>query len=332
MRHSLTSLINLTNAHLPSSWSAVSEPYFSHVATLSSATKESVSCFHNKKYLKTLKETQAGACFIEQAYLNDLPSHTIPLITPTPYAAFAKIVLAFHPDSLTYIQEDKRALASIHPTSKIGENVTVGAFCVIEEGVEIGDNSTIGIHSVVKKNSYIGSYTQIEDHVTISHATLGNHVYVKSGARIGTSGFGFEMTEQGPVNFPQIGRVIIEDYVQIGANTCIDRGSLSHTVIKKGTRIDNLVQIAHNVKIGEYCIIVAQVGISGSTILENAVCAGGQAGISGHLHIGDHVQIAAQSGIMRDIEKNSVVGGSPSLPIRDWHRQTALLKQMLKKP
>ena len=190
----------------------------------------------------------------------------------------------------------------------------------------------IGAGSHIGKGVILGNHCYIHPQNSITHAILGNHVTIHSGARIGQDGFGFATSKTGQhITVPQLGRVLIGDHVNIGANVCIDRGSTTDTIIGDGCRIDNLVQIAHNVQMGKGCIIVSQVGISGSTKLGDFVVLGGQVGMAGHLNIGDQAQVTAKSGVMTDIPAGTTHGGIPSMPVKDWHRQTIALRKLIKK-
>jgi UDP-3-O-[3-hydroxymyristoyl] glucosamine N-acyltransferase len=202
---------------------------------------------------------------------------------------------------------------------------------VIEDGVVIGNNSSIDHNSVIKRNVVIGNNTKIASNVTISHSVIGNNVIIHPGTRIGQDGFGFASDHTGHLKVPQLGIVKIGDFVEIGANTTIDRGSAQDTIIGDMCQIDNLVQLGHNVQLGKACVIVAQVGIAGSTKLGDFVILGGQVGVAGHLKIGNQVQVAAQSGIAQNIEDKQIMGGSPAVPIRQWHKQTFCLKKLANK-
>jgi UDP-3-O-[3-hydroxymyristoyl] glucosamine N-acyltransferase len=184
---------------------------------------------------------------------------------------------------------------------------------------------------VIGRNVQIGEHVRVGASATVSHAHIGDHSRLYTGVRIGQDGFGFAIDPRGHVKVPQLGRVIIEGHVEIGANTCIDRGAGPDTVIGQGTWIDNLVQIGHNVRIGRGCIIVSQVGIAGSTVLEDFVAIGGQGGISGHLHIGQGARIAAGSGVIKDIPAGEEQMGYPAQPIRDFMKQVAFMKRLIKK-
>lgn len=300
---------------------------FKDVATLKNAGPKDISFFHNKKYLDDLKATKAGLIFCAPEFAKDVPEGTIACVTDSPYRAFAMTALALYPtiehdlfpsqmdDPSTYTLGDNVLRASgvvIMPGAKIGSGTKLGPNCVIGPGVEIGANCRIGAN------------------VTISHTLMGNRVNVYPGACIGQAGFGFAMDERGHITVPQLGRVIIEDAVEIGSNTTVDRGTLEDTFIGQGTRIDNLVQIAHGVRLGRNCVIVAQVGISGSTTLGDFVIAAGQAGLVGHLNIGDGARIAAQAGVLRDVPKGEAIAGTPAVPVKQWHRQTVALSKLIK--
>ena len=301
---------------------------FDNVSVLEKAGDSEISCYHNSKYLEDLKKTKAGLCLVASEAALYVPKSTICLIVDHPYRCFGVIASLFYPSKSN--GQDVSDRSFVHPTAKIGRNCVIGAFSVIEADVFIGDDCFIGNHCVIQKGTVMGNGCHFESHITISHAILGNHVYIKPGARIGQPGFGFHMDEKGHFDIPQLGRVIVGDHVHIGANTTIDRGSFADTIIGNGVRIDNLVQIAHNVEVGDNSVLVAQVGIAGSTKLGKFVIAAGQVGIAGHLKIGNEVKIAAQSGLMRDIGDKETVAGSPAVPVRDWHKQTIALQKLIK--
>ena len=234
--------------------------------------------------------------------------------TTEPYAAWARVTSLFYPVP--------SVSPGIHPSAIVAEgalvdpSAEVGPLSVIETGAEIGPGCQIGPCAV-------GA------HVSLSYALLGARVYVYPGARIGQEGFGFASIKNGFLSVPQLGRVILEDDVEVGPNTTIDRGSSRDTVIGAGSRLDNLVQIGH-VVLGRCCVIVAQVGISGSTVLEDFVRVGGQAAMAGHLRIGEGAEVGAQAGVISDIAPGTTVLGSPAQPIKDFFRQIATLKKMAK--
>lgn len=312
--------------HMPE---PLKEIYISDVFPLSSALENHISFFHNSKYIDELKNTKASAVLIEKQYENYVPQGCIPLFTQKPYRDFGLVLSLFYPkkESSGIISP----LASIDKTAQIGCNVTVGPFVVIEENVKIGDNTIIEAHTYIGKNAQIGKNALIEDHVSIKYAIIEDNVFIKSGARIGQPGFGFHMDKSGHFDVPQLGCVRIGNNVHIGANTTIDRGSQFDTIIHNGVRIDNLVQIAHNVEIGENSVLVAQVGIAGSTKLGKFVIVAGQVGIAGHLNIGNFVKIAGQSGVTRHVNDHETLGGTPAQDVTDWHRQTIALKKLIKR-
>ena len=324
----LKQIINLCKIETPRN--VDQKKVFSDIAPLNKAETHSISFLDNKNYINEFKLTKAGACFFKKDFLNIAPKKTIPLISEDPYHSFALVANAFYP------MTDK-VVNGIHSKAHIEKNaiydntVEVGAGAVINNNVTLGKNCIIGSNSVILNGVVIGDNTIIGPNSTIGYAIIGSNVKIHNGVRIGQDGFGFALTENKNVKIPQIGRVIIKDDVEIGANCTIDRGTGPDTVIDEGVKLDNLVQIGHNAFIGKNSIIVAQSGVSGSTRLGQNVVIGGQVGIAGHLTIGNNVKIAAKSGIMKNIKDNAVVGGVPSVPIKDWHRQTIILKKLLKK-
>ncbi|MBP9753345.1 MAG: UDP-3-O-(3-hydroxymyristoyl)glucosamine N-acyltransferase [Proteobacteria bacterium] len=299
------------------------------IASLSSANAGDLTFLHNSKYLSSAETTLASAIIVEEKYAHKVNHSCVRLVVESPYRAFGKAALLFYPKETS--KNTISPLASINEDVTLGENITIEAFVVIKKGAKIGNNSIIKAHTVIGENVVIGNNTTIEPHVTLDYCFIGDNVYIKPGARIGQPGFGFHMDEKGHFDIPQLGCVIIEDDVHLGANTTVDRGSQSNTIIKKGTRIDNLVQIAHNVEVGEKCVLAAQVGIAGSTKLGRFVIAGGQVGIIGHLNIGDYSKLSVRSLITRSIRENDTVAGYPAVPIQDFHRQTIALKNLIQK-
>lgn len=299
------------------------------VATLEAATGNDLSFFSNHKYLKAFQDSKAAACIVASGDVKNAPKKMILLISDNPYASYARIIKKFY--------EVLAAPQHIAKTAVIGKNSTIAENCAICDYVVIGDNVSIG------KNCYIGSNTTITDgviigdntkimsNVTISFALIGRNCVFFPGVRIGQEGFGYAPSATGILPVKQLGRVIIGNGVEIGSNTCLDRGAIEDTVVGDNTKIDNLVQIAHNVKIGANCFIVSQAGIGGSTVIGNKVMLGGQVGIIGHVNIGDNVMIAAQSGVITNVAPGEVRGGYPALPIRQWHKVTAMLKKMVNK-
>jgi UDP-3-O-[3-hydroxymyristoyl] glucosamine N-acyltransferase len=301
---------------------------FQDVSSLENAGPKDVAVLHNAKYVQDLKDANVGLCILDPVHAKYAGEGTALLLSKTPYRSYALIAAAFYPDSFNVDFTTGDANTPKHPSAIIGKD------CIFEPGViigpeaQIGDNVYIGANTVIGQGVTIGEKTKIAANVTISHAKIGSHCVIYPGARIGQAGFGFFMDEAGHIQVPQLGCVLIGDGVEIGSNTTIDRGSSNNTVIESGCRIDNLVQIAHNVHLGKGCVIVAQVGISGSTSIGDFSAIAGQAGIIGHLKIGRGVQVAAQSGVMRNIEDGMIVGGSPAVPAKQWHRQTVALERL----
>ena len=255
-----------------------------------------------------------------------VPDTSVAIVTREPYTGWARVAALFHPAPV--------ASPGIHPSAIVDDTATIhpsaeiGPLCVIEAGAEIGPGCRIGPSAVIGSGVVMGRDCRIGAHASISHAILGDRVYVYPGARVGQEGFGFAVTGGGFLTVPQLGRVLLHDDVEIGANSTVDRGSAGDTVIGAGSRLDNLVQIGHNVVLGRCCIIVAQVGISGSTILGDFVQVGGQAAMAGHLKIGDGAQIGAQAGVISDVEPKARLLGSPAQPVREFFRQIAILKKL----
>jgi UDP-3-O-[3-hydroxymyristoyl] glucosamine N-acyltransferase len=299
------------------------------VAPLQAAGPDELSFFDNIRYLDALSSTRAGACIISPEHAKRAPACIDLLVSPQPYRAYALAAQAFYPK-----EPPKPGVA---PNAVVDESATLGEGCRIEPGAvigaraEIGARTLIGANSVIGDGVVIGSDCRIGSCASLSHCLIGSRVTIYPGVRLGQDGFGFAPHPSGHVKVPQLGRVVVHDDVEIGANTTIDRGSGPDTVIGAGTFIDNLVQIGHNVEIGRGCIIVAQVGISGSSKLGDFAMLGGQVGLAGHITIGSGARLAAQSGVMRDVPPGATMGGYPAVPIRDWHRQTAALAKLVKK-
>ena len=205
----------------------------------------------------------------------------------------------------------------------------MGACAHISEDVIIGEGCYIGENTYIGAGVKLGNECFIANNCSISYAVIGNNLVLHPGARIGQDGFGFAPSNSGITKVPQLGRVVIGNFVEIGANTCIDRGAIDDTIIGDHTKIDNLVQIGHNVNIGSHCIIVAQTGIAGSSHIGDGTMLGGQTGISGHVTVGKKVVLAAQGGIISDVADGEVLGGTPAVPIRQWHKQTIILKKLI---
>lgn len=302
------------------------------VASLESAGPDDLAYMDNARYGDALESTRARVCLVSKRFAARVPERTIALVTRDPYRAYAVLLGRLYPDALRpgslFAAAGVSPGAHVHPEARLEDGVRVDPGAVIGPGAEIGSGSVIGPGAVVGPGVCIGRDSSIGAAATLTNALVGNRVIVHPGARIGQDGFGFAMGPGGHLKVPQIGRVIVQDDVEIGANTTIDRGASRDTVIGEGTKIDNLVQIAHNVVIGRHCVIVSGVGISGSTTLEDYVVLGGQVGVVGHLRIGMGSQIAGSSNVNRDVPPGSRWGGTPAKPVRAWFRELTTLARL----
>lgn len=310
---------------------AAADRLFSGIAPLQTAAPDEVSFLTNKKYLDALRASRAGAVILDPALAHHVPEGCVALAAPRPMTAWAMVAGLFHPSPA--VTPGIHPTAVVDPTAEISPEAEIGPLCVIGAGVEIGPGCRIGPLASIGAGVVIGPDSRIGSHVSVSHALIGARVTLYPGARIGQEGFGFDPqpTARGFTSVPQLGRVVIEDDVEVGANTMIDRGSSQDTVIGAGSRLDNAVQIAHNVRLGRCCVIVSQAGISGSTILGDYVTLAGQAGLTGHLRIGDGARIGAQAGVMADVPPRATVVGSPAEPVKDFFKQVAFLRRMMRR-
>ncbi len=294
-------------------------------APIEDADEGDLAFLSNKKYFKYLENSGAGAVIVPPEIKE---SQKTLLIHNNPYFAFSKALGLFYPDEDIYPPGVHKS-AVVDDSCSIHESAYIGANAVLEASVNVGENTRILPGSFIGRESKIGSDCLIYPNVMVREKTrIGDRVIIHSGTTIGSDGFGYAQHEGRSHKIPQIGIVVIEDDVEIGANCSIDRATLGETRIGKGTKIDNLVQIAHNVKTGQNCIIISQVGISGSTMLGNNVILAGQAGLIGHLNIGDNVIVAAQSGITHDLEENSKHLGSPAHEMMHQKRIEAIINKL----
>ncbi|MGX6959999.1 MAG: UDP-3-O-(3-hydroxymyristoyl)glucosamine N-acyltransferase [Rickettsia endosymbiont of Pentastiridius leporinus] len=300
------------------------------IKILQEASENDVSFLSNIKYSEFLKTTKAAVCIVPKDFKGEVSKNTILLRAENSYYAYGKLIDFFYTPIKSYPAKIMPS-AYVADSAIIGKNCYIGHNVVIEDDVVIGDNTIIEAGSFIGIGVKIGRHAKIESNVSINYAIIGDDALIFTGARIGQDGFGFS-TEKGIHHkIFHTGIVRIGNNVEIGANTTIDRGALQDTIIEDLCRIDNLVQIGHGVKIGKGSMLAAQVAIAGSSVIGKYCALGGQVGIAGHLTIGDGVQIAGQSGVIQDIEAGKIVGGTPTVPIRDWHKQSIIMKQLINK-
>ena len=275
-----------------------------------------------------LTKTKATAVITSEKFAKYVPTGVAVLLSNDPHRSYGLAAQMFYPNEFESEISNK---ANIDSTAKLGEGCRVEAGAFIGKNVELGNACWIQANAVIQDGVKMGDNCIVGSNACVSHCIAGNKVYIYPGAMIGQDGFGFAMGVLGPTKVPQLGRVIIGNDVEIGSNTTVDRGAMGDTVIGDGCRIDNLCQIAHNVKLGSCCVIVAQVGIAGSCEFGDYVVAGGQSGFAGHLKICSMTQVGAQSGVMNDVkEPGQILMGAPAIPHMDFMRQNVLLKKMVK--
>ena len=300
------------------------------IAPLQTAGPGQVTFLDNRRYADLLGATKAAAVIIHPELAARVPANSVALPTATPYLVWAKVAALFFPPPP--VEPGIHPRAFVDPAAEVDPTAEIGPGAVIGPAATIGARTVIGPNVVIGAGVSIGADCRIGALVSITHAVLGDRVHLLPGVRIGQEGFGFAQTDRGFLTVPQLGRVVIEDDVDVGANTTIDRGSTQDTVIGAGSRLDNLVQIAHNVRLGRCCVVVAQSGIAGSTILEDFVTVAAQVGINGHVRVGKGARIGAQSGVMSDLAAGIEVVGTPCEPTRDFFRGVATLRKLARRP
>jgi UDP-3-O-[3-hydroxymyristoyl] glucosamine N-acyltransferase len=299
----------------------------SSVAALADARAEQLTFLSNRKYAAQLSETKAGVILVPVNLEGDDERW---IRVDDPYFALAKIMARWF--SARPLPKGVSSKASIAASARLGTNVAVGPFTTIGQDVVLGNNVTIFQGVSIEAGSSIGDDCIVYPNVVIYDGTrIGRRCIIHAGVIIGSDGYGFALNQGKHHKIPQIGIVRIEDDVEIGAGTTIDRAALGETVIGEGTKIDNLVQIGHNVKIGKHCLLVSQVGIAGSTELGDHVAVAGQSGFSGHLKIGHRVQVAAKSAVLEDVPDDTKVMGSPAMPFKEFARRQAAVKRLARK-
>ena len=302
------------------------------VAALDEAGPGDLTFLDNPRYLEAFRATRAVAAFASPRHAGAAPAGCAVLVTPEPYRAMATVMAKLYPSAVkpsSVVDETGISRSAIvHPSARLEPGVIVDPGAVIGRGAEIGARTIVGANAVIGPEVRIGRDGAIGPTATILAALIGDRVIIHPGAHIGQDGFGFALSARGHLKVPQIGRVIIQDDVEIGAGVTIDRGANRDTIIGEGAKIDNLVQIGHNVVVGRHAVLVSQSGVSGSSIIGDFAALGGQAGIAGHLKIGAGAQVAADAGVMTDVPAGERWAGAPAQPIREFFRQVATLKKL----
>jgi UDP-3-O-[3-hydroxymyristoyl] glucosamine N-acyltransferase len=315
---SLGALAELTGAALD----GAADTPIEAAAVLARADAACVSFFSDRKLAGEAAATAAGACFVSEKDKARLPASCVALVTPVPQAAWAMAAARLHRGRRLDPNDAPR-----HPGALIEEGASIGHGVVIGEGVQIGAGAEIGPHAVIGPGVAIGRGTRIGAGVVVGYALIGDGVAIGAGAVIGEAGFGLTVGPRGLMDVPQLGRVIIQDNVGIGAQTCVDRGAYEDTVIGENTKIDNLVQIAHNVVIGRNCVIAGHCGLSGSVVVGDGVQMGGRVGLADHVTIGSGARLAAAAGVMRDVPAGETWCGIPAVPMKQFFREVAWLQK-----
>jgi UDP-3-O-[3-hydroxymyristoyl] glucosamine N-acyltransferase len=295
---------------------------------LSEAGPDDLTFFDNRKYLDQLKSTGAGGCLVAPQFADRVPAGTSAILTKATYRGFALALQLFYPDAMWSKVAGPHGGAAVDPSARIEEGAVIEVGATIGPEAQIGRGSRIAAGAVIGYRVAIGRDCHVGACASVVHALVGDRVIIHAGVRIGQDGFGFAMGRSGHVKVPQVGRVIIQNDVEIGSNSTIDRGALKDTVIGEGTKIDNLVQIGHNTVIGRHCVIVGQTGIAGSAVLGDFVVMGGQSGVAGHCTVGSGVQIAGCCHVIEDVPAGVVLAGTPSRPFKQFARENATLTRL----
>ena len=293
-----------------------------HVAPLDAADAEAITFFSDAKRKDAAAATRAGACFVRPEHRDFLPATCAALITKHPQAAWAAAAARLHAP-----RRHEPASSAVHAEADLEEGVLLSPSASIGPGARVGRGTRIGPGAVIGPGVIIGRDCLIGPNAVIGFVLIGDRVSISAGAVIGEAGFGAAAGPRGMVDLPQLGRVVIQDNVTIGANSCVDRGAFADTTIGENTKIDNLVHVAHNVRIGRNCVLAAFTGISGSTTVGDGVAFGGKAGVADHLNIGSGASVGAAASVFKDVPKGETWTGFPARPLKRWLRETAWLSR-----
>jgi len=305
---------------------ACSDLSISGVATLEHAARDDVTFFSGSRHASDLAKTRAAACFLSGDEIDRLPPGCIGLVTTAPAAAYAEAALRLY-RPWRHGSSD----GDIHPSAELEDGVILAPGVLIGAHAAIGRGTRIGPGAIIGPGVCIGRDCQVGPRAVIGFALIGDRVQIYAGAVLGEPGFGAAPGRRGMVDLPQLGRVIIQDGVTVGANSCVDRGAFEDTVVGENTKIDNLVQIAHNVVIGRNCVLAAHTGISGSCVIGDGVMFGGRAGVGDHIHIGDGARLAAGCGVLKDVPAGETWAGLPARPLANWLRESAWVARAAKR-
>jgi len=288
------------------------------IKSLDEATNSDLTFLESTNYIQFAKSTNAAYCLTTEKLKVFLSKTCEPIIVKNVLFELCKVTRKFYPNADVDTPDPslKKPIRSKHSKVKFGNNVFVGKYC------KIGKNTTIGSNSIIEHNVIIGNNCIIGSQVVVKNSIIGNNVVIQDGSKIGLKGFGFIPVKEKNLRFPHVGKVLLKDNTELGANCTIDRGSIGDTIIGKNTFLDNQVHVAHNVRIGENCMIAGQVGFAGSSVIGNGVSIGGQAGVSGHLKIGNNVKIAGGSGVVKDIPDDKIVMGYPAVSLKEFLRKS----------